>query len=132
VDCQRAATFSTLQVRLLGLLSSRINNGEFTERGLARLIGVSQPQFHNVLKGKRKLQTKLADRILQKFEMSVLDLFHETELREQLIGRSNTQIRGSWEVITCLNRSGTDSESCPRKPSGREVVRRPPAQNLAS
>jgi plasmid maintenance system antidote protein VapI len=131
VDCQRA-NFGTLQARLLRLLSSRINNGEFTERGLARLIGVSQPQFHNVLKGKRKLQTKLADRILQKFEISVLDLFHETELREQLVGRSNTQIRGSWELITCLKRSGTDLESRPRKPSGREVARRPPAQNLAS
>jgi transcriptional regulator with XRE-family HTH domain len=131
VDCQRA-TFSTLQARLLYLLSSRINNGEFTERGLARLIGVSQPQFHNVLKGKRKLQTKLADRILQKFDISVLDLFHETELREQLIGRSSTQLRGSWEVITCSKRSGTNSESCPRKPSGREAVRHPPARDLAS
>ena len=130
-DCQ-ATAFSTLQARLLHLLISRIDNGEFTERGLARLIGVSQPQFHNVLKGKRKLQAKLADRILEKFEMSVLDLFHETELREQLIARSSTQSRGGWEVITSLGRTGTDPEPCPRKPLGRETVRRPPVRNLAS
>jgi plasmid maintenance system antidote protein VapI len=116
----------------LQILSSRIDNGEFTERGLARLIGVSQPQFHNVLKGKRKLQTKLADRILQKFEISVLDLFNETELREQLIARSSAQAQAGWEVITYLKRSGADPESCPRKPLGREVVRRPPVRDLAS
>ena len=130
-DCQ-TATFSTLQARLLQLLSSRIDNGEFTERGLARLIGVSQPQFHNVLKGKRKLQTKLADRILQKFEISVLDLFHEAELREQLIACSSAPARGGWEVITCLKRTGTDPEPRPRKPLGREVARHSPVRDLAS
>lgn len=96
-------------------------------------MGVSQPQFHNVLKGKRKLQTEFADRILQKFEISVLDLFHEEELREQLIARSNTQNRGGWEVITGLKRFGTNpNEPCPRKPSGRETVRRSPVRDLAS
>ncbi len=128
----QTATFGTLQSRLLQFLSSRIDNGEFTERGLARIIGVSQPQFHNVLRGKRKLQTKLADRILQKFEMSVLDLFHETELREQLIARSSAQAQGGREIVTCLKRAGTDPEPCPRKPLGREVVHRPPVRDLAS
>ena len=129
----QAATFSTLQARLLRVLSARIDNGEFTERGLARLIGVSQPQLHNVLKGKRKLQTKLADRILQKFEINVLDLFHETELREQLIARSSTQAQGRWEVITRLEHADTNPEQQrPRKPSGHAMVRRPPVRNLAS
>ena len=131
LDCQ-TATFSALQGRLLRFLSLRIDNGEFTERGLARLIGISQPQFHNVLKGKRKLQTELADRILQKFDMGVLDLFQETELREQLIGRPSAQVRGGWEIFTSLKRPGTDPEPHPRKPLGREVVRRPPIRNLAS
>ena len=131
IDCQ-TATFGVLQARLLQLLNSRIDNGEFTERGLARLIGVSQPQFHNVLKGKRKLQTKLADRILEKFEISVLDLFHEAELREQLIARSSAQTPGGWDAIASFNRTGTDSEPCSRKPLGREVVRRPPVRDLAS
>jgi transcriptional regulator with XRE-family HTH domain len=115
------------------LLSSRIDNGEFTERGLARLIGVSQPQFHNVLKGKRRLQTKLADRILQKFEISVLDLFHETELRDQLIAHSSSTARGGCELITSLKKIDVGSEQqLPRKPSGHEVVRRPPVRDLAS
>ena len=130
-SCQ-TVSFGALQGRLLRLLSSRIDNGEFTERGLARLIGVSQPQLHNVLKGKRRLQTELADRILQKFDMSVLDLFHETELREQLIAPPNAQLRGSWEVITGLKRSGTDPDPCTRKPLSREVARRPPVRDLAS
>ena len=130
-DCQ-TATFSALQARLLGFLSLRINNGEFTERGLARFLGISQPQFHNVLKGKRKLQTELADRILQKFDMSVLDLFQETELREQLVGHPGTQFGSGWEVFTRLKRSGTDPEPYSRKPSDREVVRRPPVRDLAS
>jgi hypothetical protein len=129
----QTTTFSILQTRLLRFLISRIENGEFTERGLARLMGVSQPQFHNVLKGKRKLQTEFADRILQKFEISVLDLFREEELREQLIARSHGQNRGGWEVVTNLRRTGADShEQNPRKPSGRETVRRSPVRDLAS
>ena len=131
MGCQ-IANFSALQARLLHVLNLKIDNGEFTERGLARLIGVSQPQLHNVLKGKRKLQAKLADRILQKFEISVLDLFHETELREQLVARSSAQVRGNWEVITCLKRSADAPESCTRKPSGRGMFRRPPIRDLAS
>lgn len=59
---------------LIALLKTRINNGHFTERGLARILGISQPQLHNVMKGKRRLQTELADRILDKFGLSVLDL----------------------------------------------------------
>ncbi len=114
-------------------MSSRIDNGEFTERGLARLIGVSQPQFHNVLKGKRKLQAKLADRILQKLEISILDLFHEGELREQLIARSGSPVRDVWETAARLQKINADlEESCPRKPSSHAGVRRIPVRDLAS
>jgi len=126
----RKVVFSTVQARLLRLIILKINSGEFTERGLARLIGVSQPQFHNVLKGKRKLQADLADRIMQKFDLGVLDLFHETELREQLIARPHTPLRGIWENST--EQSSTGPESCPRKPSVRETTRWSPAKNLAS
>lgn len=129
---RQITTFATLQKRLLQLVNSRIDNGEFTERGLARLIGVSQPQIHNVLKGKRKLQTELADRIMKKFEIGVLDLFYEAELREQLITQANTHTRDIWESVGCLKRTSTDPEACPRKPLGRAASNRPQAKDLAS
>jgi plasmid maintenance system antidote protein VapI len=58
----------------------RINNGEFTERGLSRVLGISQSQIHNVLKGARRLQMQLADRILTKLGLSLVDLLNEGEL----------------------------------------------------
>jgi len=61
------------------LVKTRINNGEFTERGLARMLGVSQPQIHNVLKGKRKLQNVLADQLLYKLGWDVVDLIENTD-----------------------------------------------------
>lgn len=80
-----AITFLLLQNRLLQFLLQRLDNGDFTERGLARVLGVSQPQIHNVLKRKRRLQASLADRILQKFEVDVLDLLDDQELRSRLV-----------------------------------------------
>lgn len=66
--------FATLKSRLVNHINKRINNGEFTERGLARLLGISQPQVHNVLKGARKLSCEVGDRILVKLDVSLLDL----------------------------------------------------------
>lgn len=77
-------TFDGLQVRLLKLVNTRIHNGEYTERGLARILGISQSQLHNVLKGARKLHLDLADRFLAKFGLTLLDLFGEHELEEAL------------------------------------------------
>ena len=57
----------------------RINNGELSERGLARLLGISQPQIHNVLKGRRRLQADLADRLLEKFCIDLRDLLQIEE-----------------------------------------------------
>jgi len=73
-------TFDVLRARLIQQVKMRINNGEFTERGLARLLGISQPQTHNVLKGARKLQMHLADRILTKLGLSAVDLLNDGEL----------------------------------------------------
>ena len=67
-------TFRALQARLLGLVNAKIRNGEFSERRLAILLGVSQPHLHNVLKGERKLHVPLADALLEKFQISVTDL----------------------------------------------------------
>ena len=44
--------FSDARSSLVAVLRARVRNGELTERGLARLVGVSQPHIHNVLKGR--------------------------------------------------------------------------------
>ena len=80
--------FSTLKARLIRFIVTRISNGEFSERGLARLLRVSQPQLHKVLKGERKLTSDLADRILARFEISVLDLLESPELKVHLTPQS--------------------------------------------
>jgi transcriptional regulator with XRE-family HTH domain len=66
--------FQTLQRRLLDSVVWRVQNGQLTERRLARMIGVSQPHMHNILKGIRKLSPVVADRILATLEISLLDL----------------------------------------------------------
>jgi transcriptional regulator with XRE-family HTH domain len=72
--------FEELQDRLLVLLRARVQGGEFTERSLAKLTGISQPHVHNVLKGARKFSPELADSILKTLGISTLDLFDSREL----------------------------------------------------
>ena len=76
--------FGSLQSRLITRLKTRIHNGEFSERGLARVLAVSQTHIHNVLKGARKLPLELADRILKKLGMSVVHLIDDAELKEEV------------------------------------------------
>jgi hypothetical protein len=78
-------TFDVLRTRLVKQVKLRINQGEFTERGLSRILGISQPQTHNVLKGARGLQIQLADRILTKLGLSAMDLLSEGELEAALL-----------------------------------------------
>lgn len=59
---------------LCGHLAFRIRRGDFTERGLARQIGISQPHLHNVLKGARALSPHTADLILRRMGLSILDV----------------------------------------------------------
>lgn len=73
-------TFEVLRCRLIGQIKLRIDNGQFTERGLSRILGISQSQTHNVLKGARRLQMQLADRIMAKLGLSAMDLLSEDEL----------------------------------------------------
>ncbi len=77
-------TFSDLHRRLVDHLRQRVRSGEMTERGLARVTGVSQPHIHHVLKGKRLLTAITADQILGQLHMDVLDLI---ELEEVLQSR---------------------------------------------
>jgi plasmid maintenance system antidote protein VapI len=76
---QRKVSFVALKSRLIRIVNMRIKNGDFTERGLARILGISQSQVHNVLKGARKLKPELADHIISRLDMSVLDLLQSSE-----------------------------------------------------
>lgn len=55
-------------------LNLRIRNGELTERGLARRIGISQAHMHNVLKGARILTAEVADLLMLELNLTVPDL----------------------------------------------------------
>jgi hypothetical protein len=67
-------TFGDAQLKLLAYVRDRIHNGELTERGFARQIGISQPHAHNALKGVRTLSPEVLDAILRHFHLSLLDL----------------------------------------------------------
>jgi transcriptional regulator with XRE-family HTH domain len=75
-------TFHDLQQRLLDELRRRVRSGAATERGLARVSGISQPHLHNVLKGKRILSMEKADDVLRRLQIDVLHLIDPVELRE--------------------------------------------------
>ena len=66
--------FQELEGRLIGIARERVRAGELTERGLARMCGISQPQIHNVLKNIRGLSTDSADRLLRALDLRVADL----------------------------------------------------------
>lgn len=75
--------FELARNRLIRFVSLRIRNGDRTERQLAKLVGVSQPQLHNVLKGVRPLKGELADALLAHFQISLLDLLELEEGRRE-------------------------------------------------
>ncbi len=58
-------TFQDARHNLLAYVRNEVRNGELTERGFARLIGISQPHAHNVLKGVRTLSPQVLDLVLK-------------------------------------------------------------------
>ena len=72
-------TLGDLQLRLVSILRHRVRSGELTERALARLVGVSQPHIHNVLKGKRTFSVETTDHILRHLNLDALDLIEPAE-----------------------------------------------------
>jgi hypothetical protein len=66
--------FEELQGRLIDIARDRVRAGQLTERGLARLCGMSQPHMHNVLKRIRTLSNGSADRLMAALGLSVSDL----------------------------------------------------------
>jgi len=83
--------FALLQHRLIALVRGRLQNGEFTERRLARLTGVSQPHMHNILKGVRVLSPGLADEILRQLNITLVDLLYPAELDHRPAGSAAEQ-----------------------------------------
>ena len=75
--------FRELQRRLIAHLRTLVRSGDATERGLARLTGVSQPHMHNVLKGKRLLSMDMADQVLARLHLDLLDFIEPGELLER-------------------------------------------------
>jgi|SRR5579872_72380 transcriptional regulator with XRE-family HTH domain len=74
-------TFRSAHARLLAQVRTRMQNGELTERALARRLGVSQSHINNVLRGRRNLSQELADSILKFLKYSLLDLHYDLELQ---------------------------------------------------
>ena len=62
-------------------LRVRIRNGLMTERGLARLAGLSQSHIHNVLKGERVLTPHAADLLLEALGTDLADLIDAAATR---------------------------------------------------
>jgi hypothetical protein len=87
-------SFRDLQNRLISFVVMKIRNGEFTERRLARVLGVSQPQLHNVLKGARPLKPEFADCLFKHFEIGVIDLLSGAEMavRMEELERERVQL----------------------------------------
>jgi len=67
---------------LIAALNQKLCNGELTERGLARRVGLSQSHIHNVLKGARILTPEVADQILRELNWGVEDLLPEDPRRK--------------------------------------------------
>jgi hypothetical protein len=80
-------TFQDARLRLLAYVRNQVRNGELTERGFARMIGISQPHAHNVLKGVRTLSPEVFDLALKYLHLSLLDLASSEEIEAQIQGR---------------------------------------------
>ena len=66
--------FHELHGRLIDIARERVHAGELTERGLARMCGISQPHMHNALKKIRALSTAAADRLMRTLDIRITDL----------------------------------------------------------
>jgi len=123
---RKNATFGILQARLIHVINTRIQNGDFTERGLARVVGVSQPQIHNVLKGARTLKPELADRLLGKLGMDVTDLLKTVELTNQIVLQHAACVQCPNRPVQIVGAHlnpvrGETLDEIPRKHAGREM-----------
>jgi transcriptional regulator with XRE-family HTH domain len=107
--------FGFLRRRLLETVRYRICSGEYTERGFARMIGISQPQVHNILKGARNLSPETADLILAKLGMSIFDLLGSVDRPQATPPTNLTPI---IPIMAVARAAAVGASSC--------VIRKPP------
>lgn len=122
-------TFSTFQKRLLMHIRDLLSNGELTERGLARMVGVSQPHMHNVLKGVRELTTDVGDSLLGTLGLSLLELASSEELGAALEARR--EFAGGRRLVRLVQGEISPNQRFPDVTSAEDWVRLPSAM-LAS
>jgi transcriptional regulator with XRE-family HTH domain len=70
----RGTSLAALIARLRAAADARIRSGRLTERGLARLAGLSQPHVHLFLHGARGVTVEAADRLLAALNLSAEEL----------------------------------------------------------
>lgn len=80
--------FERLLNALLGELNRRVHNGLITERGLARVAGLSQPHVHHILSGKRRLTAPVADRLMAAASIDLGDLMATQITRHATAGQA--------------------------------------------
>ena len=88
-------TLSDLQERFVDLLRKRIRNGEFTGRGLARLVRVSQPHMHNMLRRKRRFSAEVVDDLMCRLRVDARSLMEPVE---SCVDRAPKQDKIRWEM----------------------------------
>jgi len=74
--------FEELLRRVVAYLREIVQNGDMSERRLARATGVSQPHIHHVLSGKRRLSAEMADQVLHALHNDLLDFIEPAEIEE--------------------------------------------------
>lgn len=75
--------FEALRALLIAHIRERVANGDFTQRGLARRAGISQPHLNHLLNGGRTLTPEAGDRLLDALGVSILDLLQPGETPSQ-------------------------------------------------
>ena len=126
-------TFREAQLKLLAYVVDRIHNGELTERGFARLLGISQPHVHNVLKGVRNLSPEIFDSILKYFNLSLLDLASVEELEANFKKRKAPtpaadrfpRFAGNWTRYALAWGGSTGAEAYPLPLPALAIAGRP-------
>jgi hypothetical protein len=91
--------FADFQNSLVESLRARVRNGEITERSLARLVGVSQPHMHNVLKGARMLSPELGDQVLTHLHLSLLDLVDKDVLARRIAHENPESVQYAYVPV---------------------------------
>lgn len=88
--------FGECHEAIITYLRQRIYNGELTERGLAKLVGVSQPHINAAIQGKKALSKEVCDRILICLHISLLDLIGRDRMVQHLRGQIKPDCGTSW------------------------------------